>query len=212
MRLVVGAEWDEASDLVRYLDRLVHYDPGAVVRVISGRNTVGVFGGPPFEVISWRGFRTVESADVDTTVSASALRAGVRDDGVVDMPQSVTGPAWVGVLPPRSSGWRRVGTIDVATLIDAAASGIARFRERKAELGAPAGRGSGRAESEALAAEIWDEPISSEEYGSLPLRAAHAARALGFLGADLQRECVVREHIKWVRLDAPFGAVACRRG
>ena len=65
-----------------------------------------------------------------------------------------------------------------------------------------------RAVVDALAAEIWDRPIA---YG-LPIRAAHAARAMAFLGQAQSATVTVRSCGRWLRLDAPYGTVVLRTG
>ncbi|MBC3983723.1 hypothetical protein H8N01_14420 [Streptomyces sp. AC536] len=93
----------------------------------------------------------------------------------VVVPQPVTGPPWAGVLPPRG-GWQRVaGLPDARAVRGAVAAAVAEFRARDEAL-APELRT--RAERDRIGREIWSRTLGETE---LPLRAAHAAQALGFL-------------------------------
>jgi len=44
------------------------------------------------------------------------------------------------------------------------------------------------------------------------VRAAHAARAMAFLGQAKSESAVVRSAGRWLRLDAPFGTIVLRTG
>ena len=50
--LLAGA--DEAADLGGYLSRLLRFDKAAAVRVVASGPTVGVYGRPPFDVLTLR--------------------------------------------------------------------------------------------------------------------------------------------------------------
>lgn len=93
----------------------------------------------------------------------------------VVVPQPVTGPPWAGVLPPRG-GWQRVaGLPDARAVRGAVAAAVAEFRARDEAL-APELRT--RAERDRIGREIWSRTLGETQ---LPLRAVHAAQALGFL-------------------------------
>jgi len=124
----------------------------------------------------------------------------------------VTGPAWAGMLPPRA-GWRRITEISGRTTRAVAAELVAEFRARTEEL--PPERRT-RAELDTLAEELWARPLrvpaGERTAGQVPLRAVHAAYALGFLreppGAD--DPVVVLSTAGWVRLRTGYGSVAVR--
>ncbi|WP_194908379.1 hypothetical protein [Catenulispora rubra] len=215
--LLAGA--DEAADLGGYLTRLLRFDKAAAVRVVASGSAIGVYGRPPFDVLT---LRTVAlgpggpaseadqdladlAAEVDVTVSAGDLLHAIADDGSLALPRPLAGAtAWTGFLPPRA-GWQTVGELPVAEVETAALAGIADF---KAQAEAIPDQRRTRAAVDRIAAEIWDQPLT---FG-LPVRAAHAARAMAFLGQAQSASAVVRTAGRWLRLDAPFGTVVVRTG
>ncbi|NUP48434.1 MAG: hypothetical protein HOW97_14165, partial [Catenulispora sp.] len=126
------------------------------------------------------------------------------------LPRPLAGAtAWTGFLPPRT-GWRPVGELSVGAVEAAARAGIAAFKQQAEAL---PDQERTRAAVDRIAAEIWDRPLGH----GLPVRVAHAARALAFLGptgADAPSEAVaaVRSAGRWLRLDAPYGTVVVRSG
>ncbi|WP_434582177.1 hypothetical protein [Carbonactinospora thermoautotrophica] len=145
---------DQRADLESYLGRLLQYDQHAVVRMQAAGRVLGVFGRPPFEVLSLRAVALAEDAHLDVTVSAGELLESVDGSAdVVTVPPPVTGPGWRAVL-----------------------DGVREFRARAEAL--PADQRT-RATYDAIATEIWSRPVVA----GIPLRAAHAAHSLGFLRA-----------------------------
>jgi hypothetical protein len=218
------ADAREAADLAAFLVRLIHYDRAAAVRVKASGDALAVFGRPPsFEVLAIRTARLAEPSDLDVTVSAGQFadaidsaepdRAGLR----VTVPETVTGPPWAGVLPPRS-GWRRLsGLPSLDEMRRAVAAAVAEFRARDEAL--PLERRT-RAERDRIGREIWSRSV---EKTGLPLRAVHAAQSLGFLrpptvGAGPSGAADAIEHEpptllaagSWLRLRTPYGSVAVR--
>lgn len=181
--------------LATFLQRLVHFDKTAAVRLqVPPRQdartpqVLAAFGQPPLGVLAVRtaGLASPPAADasrgdgLDTTVSAGQLLELVDEDGVLGIPESVTGPAWAGVLPPRA-GWQPVARLPLPELRAAVDAGVRRFKERVERLD-PEQRG--REVLDATATEVWDAPLDvSAAPEGLPLRVAHAARAMGFLPA-----------------------------
>ncbi|NJQ17256.1 hypothetical protein, partial [Streptomyces bohaiensis] len=150
-------------------------------------------------------------AEIDATVSAGQLLHGI-DEGAASLavPPAVTGPSWAGVLPPRGQ-WRRVAEPSLAEVRAEAAAVVAEFRSRSEAL-----HDTQRTRSalDTLAEEIWNRPLPGT---GLPLRAVHAAHALGFLqpGADPSAEDVpvpVLAAGAWLRLRTPHGSTAIRVG
>ena len=143
--------------------------------------------------------------DLDITVSAGDLLHAIADDGSLSLPRPLAGAtSWTGFLPPRV-GWQTVGELPVAEVETAALAGIAEFKERAEAI---ADQERTRAAVDRIAAEIWDRPLT---FG-LPVRAAHAARAMAFLGQAQSASAVVRSAGRWLRLDAPFGTIVLRTG
>ncbi|MEU3573483.1 hypothetical protein AB0E96_34430 [Kitasatospora sp. NPDC036755] len=202
----------EAADLSAFLQRLLRFDRAAAVRLQAvgpgeGDGVLAVFGRLPLGGSGTLAIRTVRLGGldeaVDLTVSAGQLLDGVdAEAGAVGLPAPVTGPAWAGLLPPRT-GWRPVGAPPVAEVYPELMAGVREFRERSEAV--PAHHRT-RAVLDALADEIWSRPVSV--LPELPLRAPHAAYVIGFLrpGAPL----TVHRAGGWLRLSAPAGSVAVR--
>ncbi|WP_406860962.1 hypothetical protein ABZO31_11105 [Streptomyces sp. HUAS MG47] len=200
------ADAREAADLAGFLRRLLRYDRAAAVRLQAGGGALAVFGRPPsFEVLAIRTARLVDDELVlDVTVSAGELLEGVEESaGKAVVPAAVTGPPWAGVLPPRG-GWRGVEDVPPAGELRAAvAAAVAEFRARDEAL--PEERRT-RAERDRIGREIWSRTVATT---GLPLRAVHAAQALGFLpSADMP--VTVLAAGPWLRLRTPYGSVAVR--
>ncbi|WP_234343423.1 hypothetical protein [Streptomyces sp. NRRL F-5123] len=205
----------EAADLAAFLGRLVRWDKAAVVRLRSaaGEPALGVFGHPPFGGVlavrsaALRGAGPVGAA-VDATVSAGQLLEEVTAaEAGFGLPPSVTGPAWAGVLPPRT-GWQRVAELDPEQVRGAAAGAVAEFRDRSERL--PREERT-RAALDALAEELWARP-----WQGTTLRVVHAAHALGFLRGSGEGEVdgaplALLAAGPWTRLRTEYGSVAVRR-
>ncbi|MFF2845694.1 hypothetical protein ACFVT5_05115 [Streptomyces sp. NPDC058001] len=228
------ADAGEAADLAAFLGRLLHYDRGAAVRVQASGSTLAVFGRPPsFEVLAIRTARLAKpyehgiDAALDSTVSAGELLESVDETaGTATVPDAVTGPPWAGVLPPRG-GWHPEPGLPAPGAVRAMVAGaVAEFRSRTEEL-APEERT--RAVLDRIGREIWSRPIGDSE---LPVRAAHAAQALGFLRAvpapvpagqppvppgrapgagPSEAPLTLLAAGAWLRLRTPYGSIAVRR-
>ncbi|MFD4660117.1 hypothetical protein ACFWP2_31355 [Kitasatospora sp. NPDC058444] len=202
----------EAADLSAFLLRLLRFDRAAAVRIQAvgpgeGDGVLAVFGRLPLGGSGALAIRTVRlgglDEPVDLTVSAGQLLDGVdAEAGTLALPAPVTGPAWAGLLPPRT-GWRPVGAPPVAEVYPELMAGVREFRERSEAV--PVHHRS-RTVLDALADEIWSRPVTV--LPELPLRALHAAYVIGFLrpGAPL----TVHRAGGWLRLSAPAGSVVVR--
>ncbi|WP_328944613.1 hypothetical protein OG259_27025 [Streptomyces sp. NBC_00250] len=201
------ADAREAAALAAFLTRLVHYDRAAAVRLQAGGGALAVFGRPPsFEVLAIRTARLVDAVDLDVTVSAGELLEGIEESaGKAVVPDSVTGPPWAGVLPPRA-GWQPVaGLPGAAEMRGAVAAAVAEFRARDEEL--PEERRT-RAERDRIGRDIWSRTLGAT---GLPLRAVHAAQSLGFLPpADTEASVALFASGPWLRLRTPYGSIVLR--
>ncbi|MDF4250682.1 hypothetical protein [Streptomyces sp. WMMB303] len=200
---LVFADPGEAAGLAAFLERLVRWEKNAAVRIQAGGGVAGVFARPArFEVLAVRTGRLLEPVELDVTVAAGELLELVEEDReAVAVPKAVTGPSWAGVLPPRG-GWQEFARVPVDAVGSVAAAAVGEFRERAEKL--PPER-RGRQALDALAEEIWSRPLGRTQ---LPLRAAHAAHALGFLrGTD---PAALLESGAWLRLRTVYGSVAVR--
>lgn len=214
------ADAREADGFAAFLARLLRWDKAAVVRLRASDTVLAVFGQPPFGggVLAVRTAELEASAgDLDSTVSAGQLLDGIDETaGTVAVPAAVTGPAWAGLLPPRG-GWERVEGLPPAEDVRAvAAAAVTEFRHRSEAL-VPELRT--RAELDAIADDIWSRRLGAT---GLPLRAVHAAHALGFLHpvratvpaprTAEQPAVLLLAAGPWLRLRTPYGSVAVRRG
>ncbi|MEW1686550.1 hypothetical protein ACIQOF_01835 [Streptomyces sp. NPDC091265] len=216
------ADAREAADLAGFLGRLLHYDRAAAVRLQAGGGALAVFGRPPsFEVLAIRAVRLAGSSDLagwgdraaahdfDVTVSAGELLESLDvegpEAGAGSLPAPVTGPPWTGVLPPRG-GWQECPGLPGPDSLGAAlAAAVAEFRGRDEAL--PSDRRT-RAERDLIGRDIWSRTVGGTE---LPLRAVHAAQALGFLRSAPDFPVALLAAGAWLRLRTPFGAIALRR-
>ncbi|MET9400282.1 hypothetical protein [Kitasatospora sp. NPDC002965] len=203
----------EAADLAAFLVRLLRFDRAAAVRLQgvprpgAGGGVLAVFGRLPLGgsgALAVRTARLVElGGPVDLTVSAGQLLDGVdAEAGTVTLPGPVTGPAWAGLLPPRT-GWRPVGEPPAARVYPELMAAVREFRERSEAV---PDHHRTRAVLDALADEIWSRPVTA--LPELPLRAAHAAYVIGFLAPTAP--LTVHRAGGWLRLSAPAGSVAVR--
>lgn len=206
-RRLVFADPGEAAGLGAFLQRLVRWEKTAAVRIQAGDGVVAFFAKPArFEVLAVRTARLLEPADseVDTTVSAGELLEGVDEQAeTCTVPKPVTGPPWAGVLPPRG-GWEPFGEIPPDAVRAVAAAAVGEFRERAEKLSE---RERTRKRLDTLAEEIWSRPLGRT---GMPLRAAHAAHALGFLAGEEPLRLV--RNGAWLRLRTPAGSVVVRGG
>ncbi|MFI9271588.1 hypothetical protein ACIGXM_12860 [Kitasatospora sp. NPDC052896] len=169
------------------------------VLAVFGRLPLGSSG-----VIAIRTARLAGLAEAaDATVSAGQLLEGVDErSGALALPAPVTGPAWTGLLPPRT-GWQPLGTPDVGLVMPQVFGAVEEFKERTAAV--PEHHRT-RVVLDGIADEIWSRSLTAAP--ELPLRAAHAAYRIGFLhpGAPLS----AHRAGSWLRLTAPHGSVAVR--
>jgi hypothetical protein len=216
----------DAAGLTGQLRRLLHYDKAAAVRLQApaGRPALAVFGRPPFEVLAMRIVRLAEPAGaepaaagggLDATVSAGELLEALDEESSFVLPQPVAGTSWAGLMPPRE-GWEQRAELPAAELREQVAAGVREFRARAEAL--PEDQRV-RTALDAMAAEIWDAPLSvpGAALGSgapagqevLPLRLAHAAHSMGYLPEH--GTVTVLRRAAWWRLRTPHGEIAHRR-
>jgi hypothetical protein len=190
---------DEQQAVVQYLDRLVALDNRAAVRLQAGGQVMGIWSGPPFEVVALRPVALASPEQVDATVSAQRLLERVRESVQVELPPPVSGPSWVGLLPPRG-GWEERMRGDVANVRAAVGTAKHFFRERAEGV-------SDRQELERIAQDVWERTC----LGEVPVRSAHAAESLGLMGPG-EATAVAYSTDTWTRLALPGGSVSARRG
>jgi hypothetical protein len=203
---LLPADLGERQALRGYLSRLVALDGRACVRLQAHGLVLGVWGGPPLEVVTLRPVALSVASDAgDVTVSAVRLLenvAAARESGPVQVPPAVPGPAWAGLLPPRA-GWTASATVPAGAVHDAVRVGVDAFQRRVEELPEDL---RGRAQLEQIAADVWGRPVAA----GVPLRVAHAADLTGLLGRE--GEVTAYASGSWLRLGCPGGSVAARSG
>lgn len=219
MTSFLPASDDERQALRGYLTRLLALDTRASVRLQASGAVLGVWGGPPLDVVTLRPVAlagpTVSTTSTDPTssfdVTVSAARLLDRLDAEagpsgpadpIELPAPVPGPAWAGLLPPRS-GWESLATVPAGAVHDAVRVGIDAFGRRVDLI--PQDQRS-RAQLDAIAAEVWGRPVVA----GVPLRAAHAAELVGLLGREGEVSSLANG--SWRRLACPGGSVALRTG
>jgi hypothetical protein len=204
---LVFADPADAPGLAAFLTRQLRWDKAAVVRLrATGDGVLAAFTRPArFEVLAVRPTRLAgpaSAAELDSTVVAGALLDAIDESGALAVPPPVTGAPWTGVLPPRGE-WRRLTEPPAEEVRDAAAAIVGEFRERSERL-VPAERT--RAALDALAEDVWSRSYPGSP---LPLRAVHAAHALGFLRQP--GPAAVLAAGPWLRLRTDHGSIVVRR-
>ena len=189
----------ERRALWQYLERLVALDNRAVVRLQGEGTVLGVWSGPPFEVVALRPVALSRPARLDVTVSAQRMSERAAEGGPIDLPPTVSGPTWVGLLPPRG-GWEERARGDVASVRASVESAKQFFRERAEGV-------TDQASLEQIAGDVWERACLAE----VPVRCAHAAESLGLMGPG-DGVAVAYATDTWLRLAVPGGSVAARRG
>jgi len=207
------ADAGEAADLSAFLLRLLRFDRAAAVRLqavasaVEGEGVLAVFGRLPLGGSGALAVRTARLAEfggaADLTVSAGQLLEAVDDEvNSVAVPAPVTGPAWAGLLPPRT-GWQPVAEPPAFEVFPELMAAVREFKERSEAV--PEHHRT-RSVLDALADEIWSRPLTAAP--ELPLRAVHAAYVMGFLKPAVPLS--VHKAGAWLRLSAPAGSIAVR--
>lgn len=212
------ADARDSADLGAFLARLIRFDKAAAVRLQTAGVGLAVFARLPLGETGPLAIRTARLAaatPLDLTVSAGQLldalddldpdldrdseRAGVRagaragaEPGELELPGAITGPAWAGLLPPRT-GWEHLADLPTEPLRAAVRAAVTEFRREGAD-------------ADALAEAIWSRQVHPS---GLTLRAVHAAQLTGLL--QQPDEVALHRHPAWLRLSGPGGYVITRR-
>ncbi|MHA6760087.1 serine/threonine-protein kinase [Streptacidiphilus sp. PAMC 29251] len=202
----------DAAEISAFLARLLRYDKAAAVRLRTANGALAVFARLPLGESGPLVIRTAALASpgpatsastpegredvgqLDLTVSAGQLLDGIDEAAAetLPLPAAITGPAWAGLLPPRTS-WEHVDDLATAPLTAAVQAAVTEFRRESTD-------------PDGLAEAIWSRQVHAS---GLTLRALHAAHLVGLLR---QSETVaLHRHPAWLRLTAPRGSVIIRR-
>lgn len=197
----------ECAFVANYLRVLVEWDARAAVRIQQRGTVVGIWGAPPTQCLTFIAVPLSSAGEdpiTDRTVSAGRLRDCLGDVSTtargfggrsINVPEAVVGSLELMRLPPREH-WEpiKTGTAqDVVPGIDAA---IGEFRQRVPQ--APLDPTSGQR----VADEIWSRP----GWGTIPIRALHTAKSLGFL-ANSQAPVQAQTQTGWTRFITASGQV-----
>ena len=136
--------------------------------------------------------------ECDLAVAASALSVAPGDPAAVVLPETGLAPAWAGIAPPRG-GWAPTGQIVASVLASRAQWGITAVADRlPTDAGDDVVRG--------IRAEVWGRP--DDALHGMPLGAAFAAFALGFIGGD--ETAPILSSGAWTRITLVRGHVLVR--
>jgi hypothetical protein len=205
------ADTRDAAGLSDFLTRLLRYDRAAAVRLRTVNQALAVFARLPLGDSGPLVIRTALLAPteppaepLDRTVSVGQLLDAIAPDDTdattepgdlcaeLRLPPPITGPAWAGVLPPRTN-WEHIADLPTEPLSAAVQAAVAEFR--------------GESESpNDLAEAIWSRQVHPS---GLTLRALHAAHLVGVL--QQSDTVALHRHPAWLRLTAPRGSVITRR-
>ncbi|MGV1036172.1 MAG: hypothetical protein ACOYD0_03970 [Candidatus Nanopelagicales bacterium] len=200
--------YSEAVFLAGYLRVLVEWDGRACVRLLQRRNVVGVFGAPPTGCLAFIALPLVTGeldAPVpvaDRTISAGRLRDIIGDvtvrvdqDRIVQIPEAVTGPSELALLPP-SDGWQASGSSTTRTVVEVVDQAVAQFKSRVPNTDV------NPEIAEREADRIWSRP----GWEGVPVRALHTAKSLGFLN-NLDGQVSAARLPGWSRFSTSAGQV-----
>jgi hypothetical protein len=195
-----------AADLLTFASRSVRLGDGSVRLRADGGVLVttaaplaprGLLDATP-TVLGLRVSPVDPELQCDLVVEASALSIAPDDASAVVLPEIASAPAWAGVSPPRG-GWLQSAALDTAVLAARAQYGIAAVADAL-----PADPGEDVVRT--VRAQVWGQP--DDALGGLPLGAAFAAHALGFIaGAE---EATVLTSGAWTRVTLERGHVLVR--
>ena len=204
------ADARDSADLGAFLARLIRFDKAAAVRLQTAGAGLAVFARLPLGEsgpLAIRTARLAEETPLDLTVSAGQLLDALdvpegegesegtgagSGSGELELPGAITGPAWAGLLPPRT-GWEHLADLPTEPLRAAVRAAVTEFRREGAD-------------ADALAEAIWSRQVHPS---GLTLRAVHAAQLTGLL--QRPDEVALYRHPAWLRLSGPSGYVITRR-
>ncbi|GGM63679.1 hypothetical protein GCM10012275_37830 [Longimycelium tulufanense] len=203
---LVIPERAERDVLGAFVARAVRLDAQAVVRLRDRGGDAGrvdAWFATPFDALATRSVAgRIQPADVtvpgNELLAALAVVGGERLDP--GPPQDLM---WRSALPP-GKGWQHVDDLPGRVVAELAERGVAVARENTGPQGTPP-------------ASLLDQPVLVVSGGGfevkIPLRCLFAMSGMGFLGAEVGEDEIVRVGAtdSWLRLDARFGAVARRR-
>lgn len=196
---------EDRVHLAGVLGRLLRWDEGSVVRLVTTERAVGMYAEAPMGVLVFIALPIAEAParPLDRAVSAHRLRdvlgdvaSGVPGVAEAKIPDERTLPASLAVLPSRD-GWIAAEKATAGELNDAAEAARQEYEAAWAAL----------AQANDVAKQAFlDEWWNRANWGGLPTKALHTARSLGMLAHPGARvESATRAG--WKRLLTPAGQV-----
>ena len=195
-----------ASDALTFAGRTRALGDGAVrLRAAAGVLVMtsaplaprGLFDRTP-TVLAMRMLQADPELECDLLVDASALDREDASSSALILPESAVSAPWAGVSPPRGS-WEARGGLAASVLASRAQYGIAAVADAM-----PVDPGEDIVRE--VRAAIWGEP--DDALGGLPLGAAFAAFALGFIGGEEAGRVLING--PWTRITLDRGHVVVR--
>ena len=195
-----------AADLITFASRAAPLGDGAV-RLRAADGTLVMTSAPlaPRDlldatptVLGMRMLSIDPELVCDLVVPGSSLALAPDRATDVVLPESALTAAWAGISPPRA-GWSSAGEVAASVLAARAQAGIASVAETVP-------RDAGEEIVQSVRASVWGAP--DEALAGLPLGAAFAAFALGFISGEEQAQ--VRVAGPWRRLSLKRGHVLVR--
>jgi len=197
---------DAAADALTFASRTSRLGDGGV-RLQAAHGTLAMTSAPLAPrslmdstptVLALRALPVDPELVCDLVVEASLLSVASDDDRAIVLPDTAVSPSWAGVAPPRG-GWEAAGTIPAAVLAARAQYGIAAVAETM-----PADPGEDVVRT--VRSTVWGAP--DEQLTGLPLGAAFAAFALGFIVGEEDARLLTAG--PWSRLTLTRGHVLVR--
>ncbi|WES65271.1 hypothetical protein P0L94_04170 [Microbacter sp. GSS18] len=196
-----------AADALTYSSRTAPLGDGAVRLRASGGVMVmtsaplaprGLLDQTP-TVIGMRVLAVDPELECDLVVDASTLVRADDDPAAVVLPEASVSAGWAGVAPPKA-GWEPAGMVASSLLAERAQHGVSAVAEAMPDS-------PGEDVVRQVRASIWGAPDAALD--DLPLGAAFAAYALGFLAGD--ESARVLTAASWTRITLQRGHVLVRR-
>ncbi|AWB84552.1 hypothetical protein [Corynebacterium liangguodongii] len=195
LRVEAGAE-----GLIALVGRAVGLDASATARFAErGDDTVDVFVTTPFDCIASRRVKGSVSRDGAAVAASDLLGALQAGTSTIGAPRD---PNWPGALPPRA-GFVERDVVPVTVVRQLADEGRSLARQFSGPLGPPASL---------LNQTVLTADAESDDPVEISMRMIFTCTSLGLIPGfaapvEVPRHLRVSTAGRWVRIDAPFGAV-----
>lgn len=202
---IAQLEPSDGTRLAALLKRMMRWDPGAYVRVVTKDDTISFYLEPPFKVVAHFIFpATAVTPLIDNNMRVDDLLSQLLTQPEPTRIPLITEfePFGLGAKPPEGP-WQQGERGIAGDLAPKVVTAIDEFKSRMATLG----NNPAREVSESVANEIWERP----GWGGLHLRVLHAAYLLGLLSVPMA-QVTTGTCAGWKRLQSPGGTLYVRPG